>query len=184
MRCHCLQVTHTVIVLSPTLVACHHFSTFLSYLSSFFPSSAQLVLLLLSFPPCPQCSSLPQRTKPEHYRESSFLGCFSGLAALTTRSPSGPVYILKDPEAACFLTVILLIRAHVWFPVFFFPSIIDTTIDNMLIFMDFTLALNSFFWINSQDWDPWANGSEFCIAFTLYCHIIFQKRLILLPAVY
>lgn len=83
MRCHCLQVTHTVIVLSPTLVACHHFSTCLLYLSSFFPSSAQLSRPLLSCPPCPQCCSLPQRAKPELCSGSSLLGCFSGLAALT-----------------------------------------------------------------------------------------------------
>lgn len=37
---------------------------------------------------------------------------------------------------------------------FFFPSIINITIDNILIFMDFILALDSLFRINSQDWDP------------------------------
>lgn len=74
-----------------------------------------------------------------------------------------------DSSGDSFLSWVILSTVHFLFSVF--SSFIDLYCGLHVI------LLNYFFRINSQDWDTWANGSEFCFAFVFYCHLIFQKRL-------
>lgn len=104
------QLTHIVIVLPQTLVACFHFSTFLLCFALFFLCSA----------PIPSC------TLPSLY---SVLP--AGLSQSSAQSSSGALYTLKDQEAASFPIVMLLIWSTDVFPGFI-PSITGITIDQML----------------------------------------------------
>lgn len=182
MRCHCLQSTHTVIVLSPTLAACHHFSACLLHLSSSFPSAAQLQPLLsslcaLSVAPSLRGLSQSSTVGRPCWAASLVLQLWLQKSFWSCVHPERPGSSLLSHCDTTYLSTYVVSS-------FFSPSIMDITTNNMLMLTDFILGLNSFCRINFQGWNPWANGSEFCIAFTLYCHVTFQKRLILLPAVY
>lgn len=172
--------------LSPGDPYCHRLVSNAGSLLSFFNIFFIPFLSLFKFSSAAAPSSLlpslfsvllpTQRAKPELCKGPSLLDCFSGLAALTPKV----LLVLSTSERA---RSSLLLHCDTTYPstfvvssFFFFPSIIDITIDNMLIFMDFILVLDSFFRINSQDWDPWANRSEFCVAFILCCHHYFPEN--------
>lgn len=153
------QLTHVVTVLPQALIACRHSSTFLLYRCAHILVPCPPALLVISVAP-----------SSGGFSQAPSLACTATPEVLVLCS------LCKAWRQLAFSLWCYLSTARVLLPGFF-PSIIDVTLDKMLLFVDLMLWLNSFFGTNSQDWDPRANGFEFCVTFTLCYRIIFQKRL-------